>query len=269
MTALQVTLLRCGQRRARARSLIGSARPVLQRRHCQFEVSRRPSNSKVIRAQVLLLLLIEYCLHLHGIAFVIMAQVGRRQIVLLDFIVVSGLMSPNIEVARLDRVDEVCVRWHNRFVRILGRVDPGISGGEAVFHAPSKLYRAPLGGDVTLFCSLGAPSTSLPSDRVVDSPVLQVLRHSSTNAEVCRLILNCRVLLPLPSASFSSSSQLLVLGLRVVDSWVLAKDEVRASEFINLGPSLLLRIVRSLLLIARINLLLDSDVRHICFCTFR
>ena len=110
---------------------------------------------------------------------------------LLDFIVVSGLVSPDVKVASLDSVDEVCVRWHDRFVRILGRVDPRVSSGEAVFHAPSKLDRAPLGGDVALLRSLGAPSASLPSDSIIDSPVLQVLRHSCTNAKVSRLILNC------------------------------------------------------------------------------
>jgi len=74
----------------------------------------------------------------------------------------------------------------------------------------------------------------------------------------------------LPAASLPSTSQLLVLGLGVVDGWVLSEDEMRAPEFINEDFALFFRVEMPLLLIACTNLLSQCYVSH-CFnssCSF-
>ena len=81
-----------------------------------------------------------------------------------------------------------------------------------------------------------------------------MLRHTSANSEVGLRILEGTILLLTLPTRLTSTSQFFVLGLGVVDGRMLAKDEMRASEFSDQTLSLSFSIVRSFLTIPVANL---------------
>ena len=73
---------------------------------------------------------------------------------------------------------------------------------------------------------------------------------SGSDVEIGALILNCRVELGLTTTGPSLTLlHFLVLGLRIVSGWVLAKDEVGATELVHLRSSLLFRVESATLLV--------------------
>ena len=69
-----------------------------------------------------------------------------------------------------------------------------------------------------------------------------MLGETSSNVEVCHLVLHLAVSLRLTSACLARAGQLLEATLTVVHSGVLAKDEVGAAEFVHGFFALVVRV---------------------------
>lgn len=139
MTGAQVSLLLSIERRSRILSLDSRTRAILKRAHRVLKIGSWASNSEVISAQVLLFLLIEHGLDLRSVTFVVEVEISGRQIVLLDLLIGARARITDIKVTSLNRINEVGVRRHDRFVSILLWVHNRVRCRVTVLQALAKL----------------------------------------------------------------------------------------------------------------------------------
>ena len=175
---------------------------------------------------------------------------------ILNIVCTLGPWVTHIEVARLYRVDEVLIGLCDGRVIASVRVKFVVHCHETVLQALTQVYGGFLSKDISLARLPRVPLACPARYRIISCFVGQVLRLTDSHTEVCLLLLQYALELCLLTAVPARTQPLLVLFLRVVSGWVLAKDEVCTSELIYDFAARVLRLEVSPLEISAVDLLL-------------
>jgi len=130
----------------------------------------------------------------------------------------------------------------------------------------SKLDRRELGLDLTNLVILATIRIGVTCRACVKGRVLVVTINAAPNVEVCHLIFyRCRTHRCSATTTLLTGLFLLNLDLRVVRRRMLAKDEMRSPELVDLNLPLLFRVEGAVQLLATADLLLEINVSHLFY----
>ena len=193
MTGAQIIFLCRVEHRPRVSSFLRCRRPVLQSRHRVLKIGCRPANVKVMSSQIGLLSLVKLRAELGRITLHAVAKVRLGQVVPLHIEKALRTHAADIEVVRLDRMDEVFVWRDDCRFRVLVPENALVRRNKPELVPLTEQHTCLLRLNVADRLFLRVPASGLPCDSVVRCRILLVFRKTSSDVEVGRIVLGSAV----------------------------------------------------------------------------